>query len=64
METYHSFLGNAAALADRKLRVAIGSGVESYVPKTRVVRHEAKMQTDGGAIELQCKIGDLLHFGD
>jgi imidazolonepropionase-like amidohydrolase len=41
METYHSFLGNAAALADRKLRVAIGSGVEAYVPKTRVVRHEA-----------------------
>src|SRR5262249_34886896 len=41
METFHSFLGNAAALADRNLLVAIASGVEGYVPKTRVVRHEA-----------------------
>ena len=43
LETYHSFLGNAAALADRKLLVAIAGGVEYYVPKTRVVRHEAAM---------------------
>jgi imidazolonepropionase-like amidohydrolase len=41
LETYHSFLGNAAALSDADLRVAIGSGVEGYVPKTRVIRHEA-----------------------
>src|SRR5207248_1187631 len=41
METLNSFLGNAAALADAKIPVAIGSGVESYVPKTRVVRMEA-----------------------
>ena len=43
LETYHSFLGNAAALADRGLLVAVASGVENYVPKTRVVRHEAAM---------------------
>jgi len=41
METYHSHLGNAAALADAKIPIAIGSGVEGYVPKTRVIRHEA-----------------------
>jgi imidazolonepropionase-like amidohydrolase len=43
METYNGFLGNAAALADRGIRVAIGSGFEGYVPKTRVVRYEAGM---------------------
>jgi len=43
METYHSFLGNAAALADRGLSIAISSGVEGYVPKTRVARYEAAM---------------------
>jgi imidazolonepropionase-like amidohydrolase len=41
METFHSHLGNAAALADRKIPVAIGTGFEGYVPKTRVLRHEA-----------------------
>jgi imidazolonepropionase-like amidohydrolase len=41
METYNSFLGNAAALADRGVLIAISSGVESYVPKTRVARYEA-----------------------
>lgn len=41
METYNSILGNAAALSDHGLRIAIGSGVEGYVPKSRVVRHEA-----------------------
>lgn len=41
IETYNSFLGNAAALADRGLLIAIGSGVEGYVPKTRVARYEA-----------------------
>ncbi|HQU43192.1 MAG TPA: amidohydrolase family protein, partial [Pirellulales bacterium] len=43
LETYHSFLGNAAALADRGLLIAISSGVEGYVPKTRVARYEAAM---------------------
>jgi imidazolonepropionase-like amidohydrolase len=43
METYHSQLGNAAALADRGVPLAIGTGFEGYVPKTRVLRHEAAM---------------------
>lgn len=41
LETYNSFLGNAAALSDAGLPVAICSSVESYVPKTRVIRWEA-----------------------
>jgi imidazolonepropionase-like amidohydrolase len=43
METYHSFLGNAAALADHGMLIAVASGLENYVPKTRVVRYEAAM---------------------
>lgn len=43
IETYNTFLGNAAALSDKGLTIAIGSGVESYVPKTRVIRYEAAM---------------------
>ncbi|HVW38209.1 MAG TPA: amidohydrolase family protein, partial [Pirellulales bacterium] len=43
LETYNSSLSNAAALADRELLIAIASGVESYVPKTRVARQEAAM---------------------
>ena len=43
METYNTFMGNAAVLADADVRVAIGSGFEGYVPKTRVIRHEATM---------------------
>jgi len=41
MQTYHSFLGNAAALADAGVPVALCSSVEAYVPKTRVVRWES-----------------------
>jgi imidazolonepropionase-like amidohydrolase len=41
IETYHSHLGNAAALADHKIPIALGTGFEGYVPKTRVLRHEA-----------------------
>src|SRR4029077_8909567 len=41
METFHSHLGNAAVLAGRKVPLAIGTGFESYVPKTRVLRFEA-----------------------
>jgi imidazolonepropionase-like amidohydrolase len=48
METYHSFLGNAAALADHKVPLAIGTGFEGYVPKTRVLRHEAAMAMVNG----------------
>ena len=43
LETYNSSLANAAALADRELLIAIASGVEHYVPKTRVARYEAAM---------------------
>src|SRR5438093_5467401 len=48
METFHSHLGNAAVLADRKVPLAIGTGFESYVPKTRVVRFEAAMAMVNG----------------
>jgi imidazolonepropionase-like amidohydrolase len=41
IETYNSLLGNAAFLTDKGIRIAIGSGFEGYVPKTRVVRYEA-----------------------
>ncbi|MCA9115069.1 MAG: amidohydrolase family protein [Planctomycetaceae bacterium] len=41
METFNTFLGNPATLADSGIPLAITSGAESYVPKTRVVRHEA-----------------------
>lgn len=48
METYHSCLGTAAALADRNILVAIGTGFEGYVPKTRVLRHEAAIAMVNG----------------
>jgi len=48
METYHSHLCNAAVLADRKIPLAIGTGFEAYVPKTRVLRHEAAMAMVNG----------------
>ena len=48
IETYHTHLGNAAALAKSKLLIAIGSGYESYVPKTRVIRAEAAMAMVNG----------------
>jgi imidazolonepropionase-like amidohydrolase len=41
LETYNSFLGNAATLSDAGVPIAICSSVESYVPKTRVIRWEA-----------------------
>ncbi len=41
LETYNSSFGNAAVLADHGIPLAIGSGVEGYVPKTRIVRQEA-----------------------
>ena len=48
METFNSHLGNAAALAGRKVPLAIGTGYEDYVPKTRVLRHEAGMAMVNG----------------
>jgi imidazolonepropionase-like amidohydrolase len=41
LESLHTFLGNAAALSNRKIPTAISSGMEGYVPKTRVARYEA-----------------------
>jgi imidazolonepropionase-like amidohydrolase len=41
METLNSQLCNAAVLADHKVPFCIGTGFEGYVPKTRVLRHEA-----------------------
>jgi imidazolonepropionase-like amidohydrolase len=48
METYHSYLGNAAALAARKIPLALGTGFEGYVPRTRVARQEAAMAMVNG----------------
>jgi imidazolonepropionase-like amidohydrolase len=42
-ETFRGYLGNAADLVDAGIAVAMGTGAEGYVPKTRVVRHEAAM---------------------
>lgn len=41
IETYNTFLGNTAALADAGIPVSICSSFEGYVPKTRVIRWEA-----------------------
>jgi len=41
LENYHTHLGNAGHLADRKIPLALGTSFEGYVPKTRVLRHEA-----------------------
>ena len=41
LETYNSFLGNAAVMSDAGIPVAICSSFEGYVPKTRVIRWEA-----------------------
>ncbi len=48
METFNSYLGNAAVLADHKVPLSIGTGYEDYVPKTRVLRHEAGMAMVNG----------------
>jgi imidazolonepropionase-like amidohydrolase len=48
IETYHSQLCNAAVLADHKIPLAIGTGYEGYVPKTRVLRYEAALALVNG----------------
>ena len=48
METLHSFNGNAAVLANAGIPIAICTGFEGYVPKTRVLRHEAAMAAANG----------------
>ncbi len=48
LETYNAHLCNAALLADKNVPLAIGTGFEGYVPKTRVLRHEAAMAMVNG----------------
>jgi imidazolonepropionase-like amidohydrolase len=48
METFNSHLCNAAVLAGHEVPLAIGTGYEDYVPKTRVLRHEAGMAMVNG----------------
>jgi imidazolonepropionase-like amidohydrolase len=48
METYNGHLCNAAVLVERKVPVTIGTAFEGYVPKTRVLRHEAAIAMVNG----------------
>jgi imidazolonepropionase-like amidohydrolase len=48
IETLHAFTGNAAALDGAGVPVTICTGFEGYVPKTRVLRHEAAMAVAAG----------------
>ncbi len=48
VETYNTSLCNAAVLADRKIPLAISTGFEGYVPKTRVLRYEAALALVNG----------------
>lgn len=48
METNNSHLCNAAVLADHKIPLALGTAFEGYVPKTRVLRHEAAVAAVNG----------------
>ena len=47
-ETFNVHLGNAGALAERKVPLALGTAFEGYVPKTRVLRYEAAMAMVNG----------------
>jgi imidazolonepropionase-like amidohydrolase len=48
LETYNTHLCNAAILAEHKVPVAIGTGFEGYVPKTRVLRYESAIAMVNG----------------
>ncbi|MCS6864753.1 MAG: amidohydrolase family protein [Gemmataceae bacterium] len=48
IETLHSFTANAATLDGAGIPVTICTGFEGYVPKTRVLRHEAAMAVAAG----------------
>jgi imidazolonepropionase-like amidohydrolase len=48
LETYNTYLGNAATLAARGIPVTIGTSYEGYVPKQRVLRYEAAMAAVNG----------------
>ncbi len=47
-ETFNTTLNNAAILAERKIPLAIISGYESYVPKTRTPLFEAAIAMANG----------------
>ena len=47
-ETFNTTLNNAAILAEHKIPLAIVSGYESYVPKTRVPLYEAAIAMANG----------------
>ncbi len=53
METLHSFVGNAAALDATGVPFSIGTAFEGYVPKVRVLRHEAAMAAGPGGLGRQ-----------
>lgn len=48
IETFNTRLGSASTLAILGNPLAIGSGYEDYVPKTRSIRHEAAMAMTHG----------------
>jgi imidazolonepropionase-like amidohydrolase len=48
LETFNSHLCNAGLMADHQIPLAIGTAFEGYVPKTRVLRHEAAMAMVNG----------------
>jgi len=48
LERYNSCFENAAIMADAGVRLAITSGYESYVPKTRVILFEAGVAAANG----------------
>jgi imidazolonepropionase-like amidohydrolase len=48
LETFNGLLGNAAAMADHKIPMAIGTAFEGYVPKQRVLRYEAAIAAVNG----------------
>lgn len=39
----HSYLGNAAVLANKGIPIVFGTSYEGYVPRTRVLRYEVAM---------------------
>ena len=51
METLHSYTGTARVLEEAGVPVTICTGFEGYVPKTRVLRHEAAMAVAAGMRE-------------
>lgn len=48
METLHSQLSTARVLAEHQVPFALSTGYEGYVPKTRVLRHEAAIAAVNG----------------